>query len=65
MEEQIIKAGDLVEWKDAIKGIDKPGIVVKVDTYLGSPSAYVLWPDEHFPDPFWTPAGYLIVLQPI
>ena len=64
-EKVVIKPGDLVEWKDALKGIDKPGIVIEVDTYSGLVSALVLWPDDHFPEPFWTPAGYLKVLQPI
>tara|TARA_A100001391_G_C4860368_1_gene222318 strand:+ start:293 stop:496 length:204 start_codon:yes stop_codon:yes gene_type:complete len=60
-----IKPGDLVEWKDAMEGVDKPGIVIAVDTYSGLASAFVLWPDEHFPEPFWTPAGYLKIIQTI
>jgi len=61
-----IKPGDLVEWKDAIKGVDKPGLVLEVDEKpTGLIQALVLWPDEHFPEPFWSPVGYLSLLQPI
>lgn len=66
-----IKPGDLVMWDIAEEFYstseldDEPiGIVLKVEDFQGLPSAYVYWIPSNSGQAYWTPIGFLRVLEP-